>query len=133
VYDQDTSSGKILGIAWSYTHLVIFKQTIESLCGNATVVPTLREELCAAAERSIWTHETGHLFGLVDNGLPMVAPHRDADPSHGAHDANNQCVMYWSYEGQDLITLLVGRLGSPDPALGFDQQCQDDVAAVRNR
>lgn len=132
-YEADGPDGRVLGIAWSHTHLVMFKQTIESTCSAGGVPPLVVERLCERAELSIWTHETGHLIGLVDNGLPMVMDHRDPDPAHGAHDADDQCVMYYAYDGERLIDLLVTRfLGGNEDAMGFDPACLADVAAVRD-
>jgi hypothetical protein len=130
-YEKDTASSKILGIAWGGKNLVMFKQTIENLCQQAPLL--IRERVCEAAELGIWTHETGHLLGLVDNGLPMVSNHRDPDSSHGRHDASDDCIMYWAYEGQSIIDLFRDRfLGGNDAGLGFDQACLADIAAVRD-
>lgn len=129
---DDTSSGRILGLAWAHTHIVMFKDTIESTCGSH---PSLRqrERLCAGAERSIWVHELGHVLGLVDNGLPMVSNHRDPDTSHGRHDANENCVMYWSYDGGEVVNKLARKLLEGGEAeIGFDEQCLADLRAVRD-
>ena len=129
-YEADTSSSKVLGIAWANTHVVMFKQTVEEICASA---PSLvREQVCEAAEEGVWTHETGHLLGLVDNGLPMVTDHEDG--AHSGHDQDDGCVMYWAYEGQGLVDLFVTRiLGGNDAKLDFDEACKADLAAVRNR
>jgi hypothetical protein len=132
-YDEDTGSSKILGIAWGYTSLVMFKQTLEETCSAIVGTELLRQEVCAGAEESVWLHELGHLFGLVDNGLPMVTPHRDSDSEHGAHDANDACVMYWAYEGQAAVdTVLAKVLAAESPVADFDQNCLDDIAALRD-
>jgi hypothetical protein len=131
-YASDTDTQKILGIAWSHTHLTMFKQTIDATCSSMLVPPLLEEELCTAAELSIWTHEVGHLLGLVDNGLPMVTDHRD--PDHGKHDVDDACVMYWAYEGQDVVGVLADRLlAGEDTDLVFDDACLADIAAVRDQ
>jgi hypothetical protein len=132
---DDSASGRILGFAWGYTSLVLFKATIEDICRNGPnglLAPLVQDRLCKNAELGVWTHESGHLIGLVDNGLPMVAGHRDPDPAHGPHDASDQCVMYWATEGESFVDTLRARiLGGDDTTLGFDQACLDDVAAVR--
>jgi hypothetical protein len=129
---DDSDSGKVLGLAWSNRHLVMFKQTIEVLCAADSIPPLLRDRLCAGAELSIWTHEVGHVIGLVDNGLPMVADHKDGD--HGAHDQSDDCVMYWAYEGDAVIGKLRDRIaGGGADSLGFDDACLADIAAVRQR
>jgi hypothetical protein len=126
---EDTSSSKILGVAWGNTHLVMFKKTIEDNCRDA--LPLLSEQLCEAAEQSIWLHELGHIIGLVDNGLGMVSNHKDA--AHGAHDSSTSCVMYWAYEGKGAIDTLITRFtGGNQSALSFDDNCLADLAAGRN-
>lgn len=127
---RDSESGVILGLAWSNRHIAIFADTIADTCGATTLPPILEGELCAGAELAIWTHEVGHVIGLVDNGLPMVADHRD--PEHGAHDQNDDCVMYWAYQGDALITRLADDLaGGGDASLRFDEACRADIAALR--
>lgn len=128
---DDTSGGKILGLAWAHTHLVIFKKTIEDMCRSG-ISAALSERLCANAEHGVWIHEIGHLLGLVANGLPMVHDHKD--PDHGAHDRSQDCVMYWAYDSGTLVDDLRSRLlGGNDAQLDFDAACRDDVAALRNQ
>ena len=130
--ELDGDGGVILGLAWSHTHLAMFKQTIEDNCASVPVL--LREQVCAGAELSIATHEVGHLLGLVDNGLPMVDDHRDPDEAHGRHDASDACVMYYAYEGQALFDTLADQLtGGGDAEIGFDDACLADLAAERAR
>ncbi|MCZ7584914.1 MAG: hypothetical protein M5R36_17145 [Deltaproteobacteria bacterium] len=124
--ESDGGGGSILGIAWSWTHLVMYKQTIEDSCGGLTLgglTPGLRETLCRMAEQTVWTHEIGHLIGLVDNGLPMVEDHKDPDEAHGDHDASKDCVMYWAHEGESVVGF------SRRPARGRKRQ----YALVRRR
>ena len=128
---RDSDDGVILGLAWNNTHLVMFKQTIESICAGPQTPEAIREQLCRNAEFSIWVHETGHLLGLVNAGLPMVEDHHDAE--HSAHDINEECVMYWAYEGGALIDSMRQKLmgGDVEP-LDFDDKCLADIAAVRD-
>jgi hypothetical protein len=131
---EDSDRGVILGLAWSHTHIAIFEQTIRDMCDASALPPLLAERQCRGAELAIWTHESGHLLGLVDNGLPMAAAHRDPDPDHGAHDASDECVMYYAYEGQALFDLIGAQLlGGGDAEVPFDQACLDDLAAERAR
>lgn len=131
---EDSDRGVVLGLAWSHTHIAIFEQTILDMCDASSLPPLLAAEQCRGAELAIWTHESGHLLGLVDNGLPMVDDHRDPDPEHGAHDASDACVMYWAYEGQALFDLIGDQLlGGGDAEVPFDQACLDDLAAERAR
>lgn len=128
---DDTSGGKVLGLAWAQTHLVIFKKTIEDGC-RAGLTGLLAEKVCEDAEKGVWLHEVGHLLGLVNNGLPMVTPHADAD--HPAHDASEGCVMFWAYETGGLLDELRTRVtGGNSSPLEFDAQCKADLAAVRDR
>jgi hypothetical protein len=127
---EDNPNGKTLGLAWAHTHLVVFKKTIEDTCRSG-VTGTLAENVCADAEQGVWMHEIGHLLGLVDNGLPMVTPHKD--PTHGAHDQNNACIMFWAYETGDVLDEIRSRLlGGNTSKLDFDDACKNDIAAVRN-
>jgi hypothetical protein len=131
---DDSDGGVILGLAWSHTHIAIFEQTIRDMCDASALPPLLAGRQCRGAELAIWTHESGHLLGLVDNGLPMVNDHRDPDADHGAHDASDECVMYWAYEGQALFDLIGDQLlGGGDAEVPFDQACLDDLAAERAR
>lgn len=128
--ENDTDNRTILGLAWSNRHIVIYKQTIERLCTG--ILPGLQQQLCENAEASVFTHEVGHVLGLVDLGLPMVTDHKD--PERGPHSANEDCVMYWAYSGEQVVNLLADRLmGGQQEALGFDEACLDDIAALRDR
>lgn len=132
--DADTNFVEVLGLAWGYQHIVLFQQTIARHCAASTLPELLQQEQCDAAELAIWTHETGHVLGLVDNGLPMVADHRDPDRAHGPHDASDQCVMYWAYQGTALFDVIGQRLLNGQPAdLGFGPECLEDIAAERDR
>ncbi|MFW6052031.1 MAG: hypothetical protein ACODAU_12715 [Myxococcota bacterium] len=127
---QDESTGEggtVLGLAWNHLHIAIYKESIEESC---TSFPLPVSGLCEAVELSILIHEIGHTIGLVDNGLPMQTDHKD--PDHGAHDVNEDCIMYWAYEGENPIEFINDGLGTGGSAPGFDQACLDDIAAVRD-
>jgi hypothetical protein len=129
---SDGDAGLILGLAWNHLNVTIFKSTIESTCGGLALVGALREQACAEAELGILTHEVGHVIGLVDNGLPMVTGHRDPDEEHGAHDENQDCIMFWAYEGEALVDLIEARvLANQDDSLVFDAECLADIDAVK--
>ncbi len=129
-YDSGPGGGTVLGIAWANQHMAIFKQVIEDSCAAAGL-GLLTEAGCAAAELAICVHEVGHVIGLVDNGLPMVVNHEDA--THPAHSASQDCVMYWAYEGDALVSRVADDiLGTGSSALDFDADCLADIAAVRD-
>jgi hypothetical protein len=128
--DEDTS---ILGVSWSNRNVILYLQKIRALCESELAdVGRGREQACDQAELAIWTHEIGHVIGLVSNGLPMVDDHED--PEHPHHDVNEECVMYWAYEGRQAFDK-VGQRFTEDqdiPALGLDDACLADLAAVRD-
>jgi hypothetical protein len=126
----DEGEERILGIAWDFTHVAIFTETLRESCEASGIPPALFERVCAAVELGVVTHEVGHLLGLVDFGLPMVAPH--ADPEHPGHDRNEECIMFWTYEGQGIVDALERRMWGDVPDLGFDDACRADIAAVRD-
>lgn len=115
----------VLGVAWANRHLAMFPQRLDEVCDGFLI----GEPLCRVAESSVLLHELGHVVGLVDNGIPMVDDHRDEE--HGAHDHNDECVMYWAYEGVGVLDVLVDRLTGTTAALDFDQACIDDLQAVQ--
>jgi hypothetical protein len=125
---MDTQDGKVLGLAFPWTHLVLFRQTLDQVCGKG---PILTPPACVEAELGVWVHEVGHQLGLVNNGLVMVGNHQDA--SHGAHDTNDRCIMYWAYEGSGIIDALGRGLFGDAPNLGFDEACMADLNAVKTR
>lgn len=130
--DSDGDSGVILGVAWGWLQVVMFKQTLDSSCGGSGLIGGLSQRACEEAEFAILSHEIGHILGLVDNGLPMVDDHRDPEAEHGAHDFDQNCVMYWAYEGQGLFDQIGARLlAGNDESLPFCQHCLDDLNAAK--
>jgi hypothetical protein len=128
---RDSDSSLILGLAWSNTHLVMFKDTIDNTCKGGLTPPLFEEEVCEGAEYAIWLHELGHVMGLVNAGLPMVADHQDEE--HGAHDASEDCVMYWAFEGEALVNVVRDSIVNGNGARpGFDAACLADIEAVRS-
>lgn len=127
-YVEAAGGGTVLGLAWSNTHVALFLDAIEDSCQG--VLPGFTEALCANAQTHILIHEFGHVIGLVDNGLPMVDPHKD--PVHGDHDADDGCLMYWAYEGPNLVDAIVNRMTGGGGDILFDDACLADIAAVRD-
>lgn len=131
-YSGPELKGTVFGLAWANREIAIFKETIEKACRGGTLglVGPLEEQACAEAERAIWLHELGHVIGLVNDGLPMLEPHEDAD--HPAHDASDKCLLYWAYDGQGLLDLIVSTLaGGGEPKFDFDAKCLADVEAAK--
>lgn len=129
--DGEYENPNVLGIAWASTHLVIFRDVIEHYC-RQDLTSVLSDRVCEASEQGVWLHETGHLLGLVNNGLPMVQPHEEANADRQRHDASDQCIMYWAFEAPSGISLLASRLsGGSSAKLEFDAACQADLAQGR--
>ena len=126
--ELDTQNGKVLGLAFPWTHMVLFRQTMDGVCGKG---PIFTPPACTQAELGVWAHEVGHQLGLVDNGLAMASPHKDA--AHGAHDTNDKCIMYWAYEGSGIVDAIGKGLFGDAPNLGFDAACLADIDAVKKR
>jgi hypothetical protein len=117
---------EVLGIAWGQRFLAIFAERIAATCSFVG----LGNLLCPLAEATIWTHEIGHVIGLVDNGIAMVNDHRD--PDHGAHDVSEESIMYWAYDGAGVMEVLQGRiLGNDAEVIPWGTECLRDLAAVR--
>lgn len=129
-HDAEDGPGDLtLGYAWGYTSAVVFAETLANACANEPA--EIREEVCAASELWVWTHETGHLLGLVDLGVPMVHDHED--PDHPGHDVNPNCVMYWAWQSTRVVRTVSMRIRAGGTStIGFDANCQADLAAVRN-
>lgn len=121
--DADGVQTGVLGVSIGHTGVVaMFKDVIAG-----TGVPAF-PNLERYVEQSTLIHELGHAIGLVDNGVAMVADHRDAD--HGAHCTNQDCVMYWLNEGaSDAAQFARDRVTGGDDVL-FGPECLDDVDAL---
>lgn len=111
----------VLGVSIGDT-IVMFKDVIRST-GNLANPNTAR-----FVEQSTMIHELAHSIGLVDNGVPMTADHKDE--AHGAHCTNPDCVQYWLNEGAaDARDFALRRLLTNDTIL-FDAACLADVDAL---
>lgn len=127
--DGQYKGGQVLGVAWGSTHLVVFKETIERSCRSG-LGSTLGERVCESAEQGVWVHELGHLLGLVNNGLRMVAPHESAE--HPGHDGSDRCVMFWAFDTTASLDKVARELlGGGAVNLQFDDACKADLAAGR--
>jgi len=131
VTDTNTSRTLVLGL--DPTHLVVFVESIDTACNggvNKALPKSDRETLCDLSTLAAWLHGTGHLLGLVNDGLPMVGNHEDL--THAGHDANKNCVMHKSYDGLEVIDIYRERVLTGNTGLiSFDAACVSDLDAVK--
>lgn len=119
--DETGPKTSVLGVSIGDT-VAMFKDVIASTgSGLNTSTPRF-------VEQSTMIHELAHSIGLVDNGVPMVAAHKDA--AHGPHCTNPDCVQYWLNEGAaDARDFALRRILTGDTIL-FDAACLADVDAL---
>lgn len=111
----------VLGVSIGATRVVaMFKPVIANL-GPTQAGRNL-------GEQAVLVHELGHALGLVDNGVAPVADHHDEE--HGAHCANDGCVMYWALENSGALNDFVAQQITDSDSVLFDQDCRDDVSAA---
>lgn len=125
---ESESGGTVLGIAWGNRYIAMFTQVINESCRSVPLLG-LDETACQTAEAGVWSHEVGHVIGLVNNGLEMQRDHEDADHPH--HDAQQGCLMYWAYDGPGLVDDTFARLAGGEDEVEFCQDSLDDIARVR--
>ncbi len=133
-YEDDRDQSYVLGFAYGGSWLVMLSDNIERGCDSSPLLGLpglggLAGQVCARAESTVFLHEVGHLFGLVDNGTPMVSPHED--PDHDGHDVSSDCLMYWAIEGSRAVDLIAERFQSgKSGAIAFDAACLADLDAL---
>jgi len=116
-YSEDTADGKVLGLAYFNTSMVIFEGTITDLTGG------FGEPELYKLETLVLTHEFGHILGLVNLGSAMQAEHQDE--AHGNHCDNQDCLMNWEAEGGNAVQNLLGNAPIPE----LDANCLNDLQA----
>lgn len=116
-YSGNSGNGKVLGIAYYNTSMVIFEKTIQDLSGGFTQPNQTK------LETTVVNHEFGHILGLVNTGAPMQHNHQDV--ANGSHCDNDNCLMNWVAETGGIVGNLIG--SSPIPQL--DQNCINDLKA----
>lgn len=132
-YEQDGDTF-VLGFASQPSWIVMFRDNLDRACASSSLLDDvallgLTEEVCTVSEASTLVHELGHLFGLVDNGTPMVNDHRD--PEHGAHDRDPECLMYWLVETDGVVDQIAQRFLAGQQAVPeLDAECLRDLRAV---
>ena len=114
----------VLGVSLGDTGVVaMFKPVIAS--ARSLVTPYLENFV----EQSTLVHEFGHAVGLVNNGIPLASAHHDA--AHGAHCADESCVMFYANEGvNDARDFALKYIRSGNTVL-YGDECLGDVAGVR--
>jgi len=112
----------VLGVSLGTTRVIAMFKPVISGAGATKGVDRF-------VEQGTLIHEFGHAVGLVNNGVPMVAPHQDAD--HGAHCSNDACVMYWANEGAADLLQFVNRYIATGDATMFGEECLADARAAR--
>lgn len=104
-----------LGVAYKASAAAVFPDEIKR-AATALVQSS-------AIERSVATHETGHLLGLINLVRQSSTDHED--PSHPKHSKYKDSVMYWAVEDVSITAILGG--GPPDDFDAYDRQ---DLAAL---
>ena len=114
VVDADYSNPVILANSYWNTSTCLFGKTINDNSGGTGQVT--RTQLLT----TLLEHEFGHLLGLVNQGSPMQAAHRDVN--NGAHCTDTTCLMYYAIETGD-----AGTMNNQIPTL--DANCMADLKA----
>lgn len=104
----DEKGSRALGLSYDASSVAIFSENIA-----ASTLPEVRD----VVEAMVLVHEGGHLFGLVNNGLPMVNNHED--PANPRHDISDRCVMHHRIETSNL-----DRETAP---MDYDYECRLDM------
>jgi hypothetical protein len=126
-----SESGSTLGVAWGSRFVAMFKNVIEGSCGGLALLPGLEDEACVVSESGVWSHEIGHVLGLVNNGIEMQTPYEDKEHPH--HDASEGCLMYWAYDGPSFVDTAIARLASGEAEIEFCENNLNDLAAAREQ
>jgi len=108
----------VLGVAYRASEVAVFPDQMDQA---TTAIVNY-----AAIERSVVTHETGHLLGLVN--IAYESQYNHADPQHPGHSKYQTSVMYWAIDDISVAALL-GR-GPPDD---FDRYDRADLATLRTK
>lgn len=116
--DNGTVKPQVLGVSFVGSCVIaIFKDVIVE-SGSGTAISRF-------AEQATLVHETGHIMGLVDTGVPMVSDH--VDPDHPGHCTNPDCVMYWLNEGPYDLRDFVQQFMDTGSLVLFGDECLEDV------
>lgn len=109
----------VLGVAIGGTpYVAIFKPVINSISSGSR----------KNAEQATVIHEVAHALGLVNFGLPLTSNHQDEQ--HGAHCANEDCVMFWTVEDKSNLASFIGVIDNNERIL-FGQECLNDTRSYQ--
>ena len=109
-------NGGALAVSFSASAAVVFRDRIDDATSSLVLEP--------AIERSVITHEAGHLLALVNIGYHSQYNHEDPQHPHHSNDPNS--VMYWAVEDVSIRNVVHG--GPPDK---FDAYDKADLAMLR--
>jgi hypothetical protein len=115
-YSGSSADSKILGVAYDYSSMAIFEESLQEFSGGPG------RPSAAKMETTVLEHEFSHILGLVNNGTPLVDNHHDDE--HEGHCDNPDCLMYYLAETSDIADNL---FGVPAPTL--DANCRADLQA----
>ena len=111
------TSAETLGVAVDASTIAIFKDSVdeaEGFLGRPS-----KEEV----ERAVTVHEAGHLLGLVN--LVYESPIDHEDPDNEGHSNNEDSVMYWAIDSNNVGNFIFGSL--PDE---FDADDKSDLQGM---
>ena len=111
------SDDSVLGVAVDASTIAIFKDSVEEAEGF------LGRPSAEDVERSVTVHEAGHLLGLVN--LVYTSPIDHEDENHKGHSNNEDSVMYWAIESNNVGNFISGEL--PDE---FDNADKSDLEGM---
>ena len=122
----------VLGLAYSESAVVLFADEVEAACNadQNQFEPELRPLICPVSAAMVTLHEIGHILGLVENGAPLSAPHRDKE--HGNHCTSGKCIMNWQNNSWYVVGFVQQRFEIDNeefPLFGAD--CQGDLDLIR--
>lgn len=126
-FDGENERSDVLGVTlMGYGIVMIFADALDvfnhiSLGPTSVPSPNLRK----VVEQTTLVHELGHVFGLVNFGLPLTSEHHDEE--NGAHCTNTNCVMYHENEGLESINQFVQHTLAGDSYVIFGEECLNDA------
>ena len=114
-YNDDS----VLGVAVDASTVAVFKDSVEDAEGFFGR-PSSEE-----VERAVTVHEAGHLLGLVNLVYQSNIEHEDED--NPGHSNNEDSVMYWAIESNDVGNFISGTL--PDEFDDYDKADLEGMAS----